>query len=183
MDSGNAEKASEVLSAVKNCTHASNGYELLIDEFEFSRDFFGDERFGPMAAVVARTWSVRTAHYTAENYLDSLDYSGVVVDKTSTTFVLERTKDYLSDVGYSEVDAESQAFLLTRFFLVNFRDKYTDQNLKVRYSKEIDDIQTRGDALFNAELEKVEVLRSATDEMNYVIENMSKWRSRKIGKE
>jgi hypothetical protein len=188
MDSGDTEKASEVLSAVKNCTHTSNGYDLLINEFEFARNLFGDERFGPMAVIVARTWSVRTAHYTAENYLDSVEYSGVV-GRASTAFIHDKAKDYLLDVGYSEESAASEALILTKGFLANFRDEYTDrtdQNLKDRYSKEIKDLQARGDVLFYAGMDRVEKVdkhRSATDDMNYVIENMSKWRSRKMGKE
>lgn len=188
MTAGDEAKAAEVLATAKDCDHASNGFDQLTGEFEFARKLFGDERYGPMALIVARTWPARTAHYTAENYLDTLDYSGAP-DKASTESIHERTRDYLLDIGYSEEDVGEAALILTRSFLADFRDKYADpadQDLKARYSEQIKGIQAREEVLFHAGLdryERVDKHRSAAGDRNHVMENLSKWKDRKNDRE
>jgi hypothetical protein len=107
MDAGDKEMATEILATVRNCDHASNSFDRLIGEFEFARDLFGDERFGPLAVQVARTWPVRTSYYTVEHYMDSLQYPGRA-DKAGTDFIYGKAKDYLLDAPYAHCLRTSQ---------------------------------------------------------------------------
>jgi len=184
MDAGEKEKAAEVLATVKNCNHASNGYDRLIGEIEFARGFFGDERFGPRAVVVVRTWAVRTSYYTIGNYLDSLEFpeSG---GKPDAAFIHDKAKTYLLDVGHSESSAEMDALIQSRMLIAGLRSETRDPVLKDEYSKDIAAIQARTDALFHEGLdhyEKVEKHRSAAGDMEAVMENMAAWKERQAGR-
>lgn len=185
MDCGDRKKAAEVLNDVRKCDHTSNGYDRLIQEFEFARDFFGEERFGHLAAQSARIWPVRTAHYTVENYLDSLVYSNFSGGK-ETTVIHDLARDYLMDIGYSDEHAEMDALIQTRMLLSGIRSGSTDQELQDRLSKEIAGIQSRTDELFHAGLEEYEKSgrhRTASEDMDHVLDRFSRWKARNRIKE